>query len=138
MTGFFYVLKRSMVLKGLTFIPVYCLLVSMTAVAADIATAPEETFYLFRLAGAAMGGSVAVIFKMRRRGDITAAAAMFFVGLTTGFVSSRWVIDKLGWPNSGDYWLLASAIGGALGYMVLQVIYSRKFAEKIRGKLTNE
>jgi hypothetical protein len=138
LTGFFFVLKRSMVVRGLVFIPVYGLLVSMTAVAADIATSPEETFYLFRLAGAAMGASVAVIFKLRRRGDVAAAATMFFVGLTTGFVSSRWIIDKLGWPGSPDYWLLSSAIGGALGYMILQMIYSRKFAEKIRGRLTNE
>src|SRR6187402_1716138 len=80
--------------KGFTaaaWIPVYALVISSTVAAAEIQT-PEETFFWYRMLGAFLGSSVAVNFRWSG-GSIKAMLSMLSVGWTTGFVSSRWIID---------------------------------------------
>jgi hypothetical protein len=98
---------------------------SASVVGSELTQSPDETFYLMRLLGASLGSTVAVTFELRS-GTWRAALTMFGVGATTGYLSSRWILDSFGWMNVADYWLLASGIGGALGYILLQLVYSKK------------
>ncbi len=98
---------------------------SASVLGSELTNSPEETFYLMRLLGASLGSTIAVTFKLRN-GTLRAALIMFFVGATTGYLSSRWILDSFGWSNIADYWLLASGIGGGLGYILLQLVYSKK------------
>lgn len=102
-----------------------CALIISTTCAAIETQAPEETFYIMRLVGAGLGSTIAVIFKLRD-GTIRAGLLMFAVGVITGYIASRLILDSFGWKNIADYWLIASGIGGALGYICLQIVYSSK------------
>lgn len=102
-----------------------CALIVSTTCAAIEMQAPEETFYIMRFVGAACGSTIAVIFKLRD-GTARAGLLMFVVGVIVGYISARLILDSFGWENVADYWLAASGIGGALGYICLQILYSNK------------
>lgn len=130
LSGFFLFLRQYKAFSAAGWIPVFALLVSTTVAAAEVTQAPEETFFGWRMLGAALGSAVFTATKHRRKGDMKAALIMFSVGLAIGFVSSRYIMDKMNWINAGDYWLMASGIGGVIGYMVLQIVYQRLITTK--------
>lgn len=123
LSGFFLFLRQYRAFRSIGWIPVFALIVSSTVAAAEITRVPEETFFGWRILGAALGSTVFTIFKHRRKGDLKAAGVMFSIGLAIGFVSSRYIMDKMGWINASDYWLMASGIGGVIGYMALDILY---------------
>lgn len=130
LSGFFLFLRQYRAFSAMAWIPCFALIVSTTVAAAELAQVPEETFFGWRILGAALGSAVFTIFKHRRKGELKAALVMFAVGLSIGFVSSRYIMDKMSWINAGDYWLMASGIGGVVGYMVLEIVYVRLIAKK--------
>lgn len=94
-----------------------------------------ETVALWlKLGGAAVGSSIAVVF--RPGGDSWLKLAQrFVIGTILGFISAPVVIDTLGWKHSPDYWLASATLGGLIGYLLLQVVFSRETMDLVKRKL---
>jgi len=134
LSGLFMFMRQYKYFSTASWIPAYALIISSTVAAAEVAQTPEETFFWFRMLGAFIGSSVAVNFRWRG-GTARSLISMLAVGVATGFVSSRWIIDFFKWSNTSDYWMISSAIGGVLGYLLLKILFSAKAESAIKEKV---
>lgn len=83
----------------------------------------ELTVYI-KAAGASMGSLIAVVFKPG--GDpLQKLLSRFVIGAILGFISAPLIIDFFGWQHAPDYWLAAATMGGLLGYLTLQLVFSK-------------
>ncbi len=78
---------------------------------------------MLKAGGATIGSSIAVVFKPSEDNYLV-LFKRFVLGAIIGFISAPVLIDFLGWPHIFDYWLAASTLGGLLGYLFLQLLFS--------------
>lgn len=90
-----------------------------------------EALLWIKAGGSMLGSSIAVVFTST--GDHPLVLLKRFVlGTIMGFISSPIIIDTLKWDHSFDYWLASATLGGLLGYLFLQMLFSNETIERFR------
>jgi hypothetical protein len=86
-----------------------------------------------KVSGALTGSSIAVVFKPG--GDsYSRLIKRVVLGFIIGVLSASRIRILLGWELNFESFLQASAIGGLVGYMLLQLLFSDAVANKIKEK----
>ena len=81
--------------------------------------------------GAALGSSIAVVF-MPGGDKPLILLKRFVLGTIIGFISAPIILDWLRWESKFDYWLASATLGGLLGYLFLQVLFSRETKSRMQ------
>jgi len=90
-----------------------------------------------KIIGASVGSSIAVVFQPN--GDNNRRLlARFIIGAVLGIIFSPLLLDTLKMPHTWDYWLAASSFIGAVGVLVLQVIFSRKIHQALEENVADK
>lgn len=84
---------------------------------------PETIVLWLKTSGAVIGSSIAVVFQPGKDSNLK-LLQRFIIGVILGFISAPIILDFLTWPHTPDYWLAASCIGGLLGYLLLQWLFT--------------
>lgn len=88
-----------------------------------------KEYLVARLLGAILGSSLAIVFNTKGHSPVL-LLQRFVIGAIIGFVSAPVIIDYIGWQHTFDYWLAAATLGGMLGYLVLQMVFSDRVLER--------
>ncbi len=95
---------------------------------------PETLIFWLKLGGATVGSSIAVVFKPG--GDsVIKLIQRFVIGTILGFISAPVLIDTIGWKHTPDYWLASATLGGLVGYLLLQVLFSAEALDLVKRRL---
>ena len=86
---------------------------------------------IIKIIGASLGSSIAVVFKPGTDSYFR-LVQRFIMGAIIGVISAPVIVDILKWEHRVDYWLAAASLGGLLGYLILQILFSEATAEVIR------
>ena len=93
-----------------------------------------DFIFWIKAGGAALGSSIAVVFKPG--GDAWLKLLQrFVIGTVIGFITAPLIIDYIGWQHTTDYWLAAATLGGLLGYLFLQLIFSQEARRYLKDKV---
>lgn len=94
----------------------------------------EVMVFWLKAGGAAMGSSIAVVFKPG--GDTWLKLFQrFVIGTVLGFISAPMIRDWMEWPLGADYWLAAATLGGLMSYLLLQLVFSNEALTWAKDKL---
>ena len=86
---------------------------------------PETMVIWLKISGATIGSSIAVVFQPGNDSNRT-LVKRFVIGVILGVISAPIILDFFTWPHTPDYWLAASCIGGLIGYLLLQWVFTRE------------
>lgn len=89
---------------------------------------------LAKATGASIGSAIAVVFNSEHESTLK-IVQRFVIGAIIGFTFSPVFRDWAGWPYQFDYWMASAIVCGCVGYLTLQILYSRAFKEHVFGKL---
>ncbi len=87
-----------------------------------------DNIFWAKASGAAIGASIAVVFKPGGDSRLKLIQRVV-IGTIIGFISAPAIIDYTGLDHTPDYWLASATLGGLLGYLALQFLFSDKAAE---------
>lgn len=90
---------------------------------------------LAKATGATIGSAIAVVFNSDNESPIK-VVQRFVIGAIIGFTFSPVFRDWIGWPYQFDYWMASSIVCGCVGYLILQILYSRAFRQYLTGRMT--
>lgn len=93
---------------------------------------PDPNVFLVKAVGSGMGSSIAVIFTDDSKINIF---KRWIVGLIAGFVSAPFIIDHFEWQHSLDYWLASATLGGLMGYLVIETIFTSGIKDILKKRL---
>ena len=94
----------------------------------------ETLICWLKLGGATVGSSIAVVFAPG--GDSWLKLLQRCVlGTIMGFITAPVLIDAAGWQHTPDYWLAAATLGGLIGYLLLQIVFSTEALALVKRKL---
>ncbi len=136
LSGLLLFLRQSRNFNAIYILPIYALIISTTVTAAEPQTI-EQTFFWFRIGGAVVGSTVAVLFRGSDLG-IKARATMFGIGSVIGYIAARLIIDWFDLKMVADYWLISSFAGGAFGYMAFEIFLSERARKAAAKRLLND
>lgn len=89
---------------------------------------------IIKIIGASLGSSIAVIFKPGKD-TYFRLFQRFIMGMIIGVISAPIITEFFGWKHAVDYWLASAALGGVLGYLILQVLLSEATADAIKNHI---
>ena len=88
-----------------------------------------------KILGAAIGSSIAIVFK--RGGDHKLKLLQrFALGAIMGFVFAPFIVQFVGVAHTFDYWLASATLGGVVGYLFLQVVFSDWARDALRARIS--
>lgn len=86
---------------------------------------------IIKIIGASLGSSIAIVFKPGGDGWLR-LVQRFVLGTIIGVISAPVITDFFEWEHSFDYWLASAALGGLLGYLFLQLVFSESTINEIK------
>ena len=92
---------------------------------------------MFRILGAILGSSVAVIFRHSEESG-ERIVDRWLIGLIIGSIFAPHVLNYMNWPNTWDYWLSSGAVMGLLGYLLMRLLFSEALYSAIQKKITGD
>ena len=85
----------------------------------------ETALMWVKAGGAALGSSIAIVF--RPGGDPPLKLFQrFLIGTIIGFIAAPPIRTFFEWPMELDYWMASATLGGLIGYLFLQWLFSRE------------
>lgn len=93
-----------------------------------------DTTLIVKIIGASLGSSIAVVFKPGGDSHFR-LFQRFVIGSILGVISAPIIVDFFKWKHEIDYWLAAAALGGVLGYLLLQMLFSDATIELVKNNI---